>query len=150
MYHIYKAKNLHGERYISHYHRLILRKAAAIFSSDGPVEKFPLRATQLDNGIFTSSERRIVAECLIRAYDKLYEYHCDEMECGDTCLFSRHECPHDGCTAIYSLKWKDNHDAICPYIIIPCPRECGVEIARRNLDVSAQIFGSSTSFNLLL
>jgi hypothetical protein len=117
-------------------------QAASIFSSDGSAEKFPIRATQLDSGIFTSSERKIISEALIRAYDKLFEYHCDQMECGVTCLFSRHECPHDGCTAIYSLKWKDSHDAICPYMIIPCPRDCGVETPRRNMEVGRTLMNS--------
>lgn len=109
-------------------------KAASIFSSEN-ADKFPLRAVQLDNSIFTGPERRIVSEALLRAYDKKYEYHCNQINCKDNCIFSRHKCLHDGCTAIYSLKWKDQHDAICPYIIIPCPRGCGVEIARRLMNV---------------
>mmetsp|Transcript_17880 Transcript_17880/g.18646 ORF Transcript_17880/g.18646 Transcript_17880/m.18646 type:complete len:511 (+) Transcript_17880:59-1591(+) len=109
-------------------------KAASIFSSEN-TEKFPLRAVQLDNSIFTGSERKIISESLIRAYDKKFEFHCDKINCQNECIFSRHQCSHDGCTAIYSLKWKDQHDAICPYIIIPCPRDCGVQTARRLMNV---------------
>mmetsp|Transcript_16013 Transcript_16013/g.24150 ORF Transcript_16013/g.24150 Transcript_16013/m.24150 type:complete len:305 (-) Transcript_16013:7-921(-) len=90
-------------------------KAASIFGGEYSPEQLPQRAKELDRDAFTSEERREIAKLLIRKYDTDNEYHCEESRCGSSCVFAPYYCNNDGCTAVFSMKWRGQHDGIFPF-----------------------------------
>jgi homogentisate solanesyltransferase len=110
-------------------------KAASIFTAEYSPEFFDKRAEEMTAGVFTIAERNEISRALIRRYDKPNRYHCDQMSCGDRCLYSIHPCDNEGCTVQFSLKYRRDHDEVCPFKIIPCFRECGESTMKRAMKV---------------
>jgi hypothetical protein len=110
-------------------------QALSMFSGEYLPEMLPQRALELDKFIFSQEERRMLAKTLIKKYDHRFEYHCDKAHCGSNCIYSPYFCNNDGCTTVFSLKYKDEHDAVCPFKITECPRHCGGWASRRTMQV---------------
>lgn len=111
-------------------------QAMSVFTGEYLPEMLPRRAMEIDRYIFSQEERRLLAKILIRKYDHRYEYHCATEHCGPNCMFAPFFCNNDGCTSVFSLKHKEDHDAKCPFKIIECPRLCGGWASRRAMQVS--------------
>lgn len=54
--------------------------------------------------------------------------------CGKSCIFGIEFCPNSPCIEQYSRKWSQQHDAICPEKILPCTRQCGEIMPRKNME----------------
>ncbi|CAE7521852.1 unnamed protein product, partial [Symbiodinium microadriaticum] len=108
-------------------------QAISIFSGDYDPELLPRRAVELDQFIFPQEERVSLAKILIRKYDSAFEFHCDRKHCGPNCMYAPYYCNYDGCTTVFSLKWKDQHDEVCPFKLVECSRQCGAFVSRTAL-----------------
>lgn len=108
-------------------------KVTAMIGSELHPEKLAWRAAELTREIFALPERMEIAKILIRKYDGTHQYHCATEHCGDECEFAPMKCSNEGCHEEFSRKWWGEHDAQCPYKIIPCSRECGVTVIRQHL-----------------
>ena len=84
------------------------------------------RESDISGFFFSYPERRSIAEMIIRGSDRRYQYHCNKQKCGDTCRFRPDFCPHDGCGRILSKIHHAEHDEVCMYKPVPCPRGCTV------------------------
>lgn len=81
---------------------------------------------------FPLLERWGLARATLRKYDSMHEYHCNINFCGASCPFAVQRCPHEGCQVRFSKRWWGEHDAVCPFKIVPCPLLCGMFVARRS------------------
>lgn len=79
---------------------------------------------------FPLLERVALARAAIRKYDGMFEYHCNAHICGATCPFAVHRCPHTGCEVRFSKRWWGEHDAACPFKVVPCVLQCGMFMPR--------------------
>eukprot|EP01034_Spumella_vulgaris_P029296 gene29296-36321_t len=111
-----------------------LSMASSVLSSSNASEALSLRLVEVSRLYFGDEERAELARLLIRKFDSVYEFHCEKLHCGDSCQFSVELCPHSECGVRYSRKWAAQHDGMCPQKIVPCTRECGVDIKRRFMD----------------
>jgi hypothetical protein len=82
--------------------------------------------------LFPEGERAAIVRALIRKHDLGYNFHCAQVYCGTSCPFAVHRCPNVGCSATFSRKWWEEHDATCVWKEVPCPLQCGVCVARRS------------------
>ena len=110
-------------------------QAISIFSGEYSPELLPKRALDLDRFIFPADERTLLAKILIRKYDSQFEFHCNSKNCGANCIYAPFYCGNDGCTTVLSLKWKSQHDSVCPFKVVECPRQCGEVCSRRSVQV---------------
>ncbi len=91
------------------------------------------RINEVNRLYFTKEERLALGRLLLRKYDIVYTYHCNQKNCGQLCDFRIEQCVNTNCFVQYSHKWFSEHDAICPEKILPCERTCGEEILRKNM-----------------
>eukprot|EP01038_Epipyxis_sp_PR26KG_P017378 gene17378-24007_t len=111
-----------------------VRKSSALaFSSSQSIAGDAARVSQAAE-VFSLAERCCLARLIIRRFDTNYAYHCGQMNCGGACSFAVYKCSNVGCAEQVSAKWMTHHDAVCPFKIIPCTRNCGVFITRSTLD----------------
>jgi len=89
------------------------------------------RVSEISQVYFTYEERRQIAKLLIQKRDGVFDYHCNQKNCGHHCPFAYEHCPNSDCSVIYSRKWVSQHDAICPQKIVDCERSCGRSVMRR-------------------
>lgn len=104
---------------------------SGLLAGGSPLEMIGRRTADLAHAYFTHEERRLVAGLVIRKHDLSYQYHCDTAGCGQMCVFRRETCPNEHCGTVYSAKWRDEHDKVCPQKTLPCPRTCGDSCTRR-------------------
>lgn len=104
---------------------------SGFLAGGSPLEMVGRRTADLAHAYFTHEERRVVAGLVIRKHDMNFQYHCDKANCGQSCEFRRETCPNEHCGSVYSAKWCDEHDKVCPQKILPCPRQCGDHCTRR-------------------
>jgi hypothetical protein len=111
-------------------------KAASMFTPEYSPQFFPQRRELLRGGVFTDPERDLIACALIRKYDLDHRYHCAVKGCGQECVYSIHACPHPGCSVRFSLKYQREHEDVCVFRVVTCPRECGESLPRQGMAVS--------------
>jgi len=104
---------------------------SSLVASGSPIEILGRRTADIAGAYFSHEERRVLAGLVIRKHDVTFQYHCDKPGCGAACEFRIEKCPHDGCGTVYSSKWAQEHDSVCPQKIIPCTRVCGDSCIRR-------------------
>jgi hypothetical protein len=89
---------------------------------------------------FDERERACLARLLIKDVDRrAFKMHCWNEYCGmpfvdddppPPCEFRLVSCSNKGCVAVFSYKYRDEHDAECEYKPCPCPNDCGADIPR--------------------
>jgi hypothetical protein len=96
-------------------------------------QKKTKRETILATYFFSYSERRSIAEMIIRGSDRKHAFHCDillEVKCGDQCKFAPRRCPHEGCGLTLSHLHLADHDGKCIYKPVPCIRGCTCKVTK--------------------
>lgn len=88
---------------------------------------------------FLSEERQEIAKLFIQKYDSPWNrFHCSEKQCSSrssACPFQHTSCPNKPCSVMYSLKYAEEHDMICPEKSLTCDRLCGeINIRRKNMN----------------
>lgn len=115
---------------------------ALVFTKDQFDAKVEHKARKLEqSGAFASEVRDRLAATLIRHYDLARHHHCgfdltqrtpeDVERHAATCRFRAMHCPNPGCGACLSALEMDAHDEACPFKLLPCPRGCGSQVARK-------------------
>lgn len=103
---------------------------------DSLQEGMSRRRQLISNNYLSYEERTVLARLVIKDVDRYrFQMHCDSCSCreGDRCEYTLMTCPNDNCTAIYSRKYRDEHDEVCGYRRVPCPSGCGAAVARMDL-----------------
>jgi len=126
--------------------------ASAALGGGNTTEYFGKRTVEILDS-FSIYERNEISKLIIRKFDKNYTYHCNKINCKDECVFSPMLCPNTDCGVIFSKKWADKHDNICPQKIIDCERLCGEKVIRRlhnsHLETSCSLRPMKCPFNEL-
>lgn len=94
------------------------------------------------NGFWLLARRETIAAALLKNVDYKNSFHCN-MVCGSEeeiakhrleCKFRPLDCVNEGCTTRYCAIQKENHEAICPFMILPCEQKCSDFVMRREMD----------------
>jgi len=104
---------------------------SGMVASGSPLEMLGRRTADVAHAFFPHEERRILAGLIIRRHDLQLQFHCGVPQCGSACEYRVEQCPHQGCSTVYSKKWANDHDGVCLQKIIPCERACGDHCIRR-------------------
>ncbi|WCJ32317.1 TRAF-like superfamily protein [Euphorbia peplus] len=94
------------------------------------------------NGFWLTDRREAIAQTLVKNVDFKNTCHCDKKfntaeelaEHVISCEYRTMNCPHEGCTIVYSARHMEKHDSVCPFKIIPCEQNCSESIMRRGMD----------------
>ncbi|XP_076888549.1 uncharacterized protein LOC143539002 [Bidens hawaiensis] len=94
------------------------------------------------NGFWLLARREYVASVLLKNVDYKNSFHCN-MVCSSEeelvkhraeCMFRPMDCTNEGCTTRYCAAQKENHEAICPFMVLPCEQKCSDFVMRREMD----------------
>ena len=127
-------------------------------TSKAPEDKIESREDYLNAHDFTLEERLELAKLIIRKHDSEHSAHCAQQNCGEECDFAPAHCSHEGnstrvlwsyctsenllyykmmmigCSQTMSRKWKKRHEDECEFRIVPCPRQCGEDVAKKDME----------------
>lgn len=108
----------------------------SMLSSASDVDYAILQRRHIDLRTHFLDERqfRYMAMMCVRKYDRDHHYHCTVRRCKDDCPYYPYACVNERCKVSISQKYKDAHDEVCPWKILPCSRGCGDHIPRKELD----------------
>lgn len=109
-------------------------KLSSIVGADYLPENLPHRAVEVSRTSFPLEERQEIARMLIRKYDTTFQYHCDKNDCGSACVFAITHCPNVGCAELLSAKFVGSHLDSCMFTPLPCERNCGETVVRKEMD----------------
>ena len=120
-------------------------------SKDELAKRFDKERKELDAS-FRHSHRMAVAAELIAAYDPDCQWHCGAVvRSGEArsvnaaeqhrikCIFRPLACRNEGCVYIHSALHEGRHDRECAHKLLPCTRECGLHVKRK--DMGAHVDG---------
>ncbi|GJR37214.1 TNF receptor-associated factor family protein [Tanacetum coccineum] len=94
------------------------------------------------NGFWLLARRECVASMLLKNVDYKNTFHCD-MVCSSEeelvkhrseCKFRPLDCTNEGCSTRYCAGQKEHHEAVCPFMILPCEQKCSDYVMRREMD----------------
>ncbi|XP_071715158.1 uncharacterized protein [Rutidosis leptorrhynchoides] len=94
------------------------------------------------NGFWLLARRECIASILLKNVDYKNVFHCN-MEFSSEeetakhrieCKFRPMDCTNEGCTTRYCAAQKEHHEAICPFMILPCEQKCSDFVLRREMD----------------
>lgn len=94
------------------------------------------------NGFWLLARRECVASMLLKNVDYKNTFHCD-MVCSSEeellkhrseCKFRPMDCTNEGCSTRYCAAQKEHHEAVCPFMILPCEQKCSDYVMRREMD----------------
>ncbi|KAJ0491828.1 putative homogentisate solanesyltransferase [Helianthus annuus] len=94
------------------------------------------------NGFWLLARREFVASMLLKNVDYKNSFHCN-MVCSSEeelvkhrseCMFRPMDCTSEGCTTRYCAAQKENHEAVCPFMVLPCEQKCSDFVMRREMD----------------
>ncbi|KAI3715335.1 hypothetical protein L6452_22314 [Arctium lappa] len=63
---------------------------------------------------------------------------CSEEEVVEhrsECKFRPMDCTNEGCTTRYCAAQKEHHEAVCPFMILPCEQKCSDFVMRHEMDM---------------
>ncbi|KAI3715328.1 hypothetical protein L6452_22307 [Arctium lappa] len=94
------------------------------------------------NGFWLLPRRECVSSMLLKNVDYKNAFHCNmvcssEKEVGEhrsECKFRPMDCTNEGCTTRYCAAQKEHHEAVCPFMILPCEQKCSDFVMRREMD----------------
>ncbi|KAI3788160.1 hypothetical protein L2E82_00862 [Cichorium intybus] len=113
-------------------------------SSDRREDRIDDFVQEIDvNGFWSLARRESLASMLLKNVDYKNSFHCN-MVCGSEeelakhrseCKFRPMDCVHEGCSTRYCAAQKENHEAICPFMVLPCEQKCSDNyVTRREMD----------------
>ncbi|KAJ0962865.1 hypothetical protein J5N97_027987 [Dioscorea zingiberensis] len=93
-------------------------------------------------GLWMIDRREAVSEPLLRNVDFKNAYTCSMKfptaaeldEHKNSCGFRPASCSNDGCKTKFCAVHADNHDAACPFKVLPCEQKCEQRVVRREMD----------------
>ncbi|KAK1417027.1 hypothetical protein QVD17_26149 [Tagetes erecta] len=94
------------------------------------------------NGFWLLARREYVASVLLKNVDYKNAFHCN-MVCSSEdelvkhkaeCKFRPMDCTNEGCTTRYCAAQKEHHEAVCPFLVLPCEQKCSDFVMRREMD----------------
>ncbi|XP_076946381.1 uncharacterized protein LOC143617843 [Bidens hawaiensis] len=94
------------------------------------------------NGFWLLARREYVASVLLKNVDYKNSFHCN-MVCSSEeelvkhraeCMLRPMDCTNEGCSTRYCAAQKENHEAICPFMVLPCEQKCSDFVMRREMD----------------
>lgn len=95
-------------------------------------EQFHSRMMEVTGKYFPQTVAKEMAKLLLKKSDVDHQYHCDTHHCGSNCQFAVEQCLcYEDCGVAYSKKWKADHHALCPHMLIDCERDCGKRVKRK-------------------
>lgn len=115
-----------------------LSRASHVFNQtfdDDVVRCLDERKVEVETQYFSREERDAIASLVVKHLDPEYALHCDRENCGERCEYCPLPCPNDGCGESISMKHRDEHDAVCGFKVVECPRRCGDEVPRNRMEV---------------
>ncbi|KAI7757386.1 hypothetical protein M8C21_001915 [Ambrosia artemisiifolia] len=94
------------------------------------------------NGFWLLARREFVASMLLKNVDYKNSFHCNKVFSSEEelikhsaeCMFRPMDCTNEGCTTRYCAAQKENHEAVCPFMILPCEQKCSDFVMRREMD----------------
>ena len=116
----------------------VLSMASSAFADGDPTTQLATRKGELLKDFFPRKEQVELSRCLIRHHDGDNFFHCDQLNCGESCTFAPATCLNDDCPVVVSRKWLAKHDSTCPQKVVPCERGCGDSFYRRLTDSHLQ------------
>lgn len=108
--------------------------ASSMMGKENPQDILRRRTAELAQNYFSPDESSELARLVIRRFDNANLFHCDQVNCGKSCLFAVTTCSNEGCSMQYSIKWADLHDVQCPHKLLECERSCGVDVKRMRME----------------
>ncbi|CAH1436913.1 unnamed protein product [Lactuca virosa] len=112
-------------------------------SSDGREDRIDDFVQEMEiNGFWLLARRECIASILLKNVDYKNSFHCN-VACGSEeeickhrleCKFRGMDCVNEGCTTRYCAAQKENHEAICPFMILACEQKCPDFVMRREMD----------------
>ncbi|KAJ7517711.1 hypothetical protein O6H91_21G037300 [Diphasiastrum complanatum] len=105
-------------------------------------EKIEEVVSELDRaGVWMIGQRETFAKTLVRKLDKSKTYHCEvnllsAEELGlhkSKCSLRPVICENQGCESVFSVRQGAEHDASCPFKLLPCKQECDAKIMRSEM-----------------
>ncbi|XP_071742063.1 uncharacterized protein [Rutidosis leptorrhynchoides] len=94
------------------------------------------------HGFWLLARRECIATILLKNVDYKNAFHCN-MVCSSEeeivkhraeCKFRSMDCTNEGCTTRYCAAQKEHHEAICPFMVLPCEQKCPDFVLRREMD----------------
>ncbi|KAJ9538296.1 hypothetical protein OSB04_031029 [Centaurea solstitialis] len=94
------------------------------------------------NGFWLLPRRETVSTMLLKNVDYKNAFHCNEVCSSEEevgrhrleCKFRPMDCMNEGCTTRYCAAQKEHHEAICPFMVLPCEQKCSDFVMRREMD----------------
>lgn len=94
------------------------------------------------NGFWLLPRREYISSMLLKNVDYKNAFHCNmicssEEEVGEhrsECKFRPMDCMNEGCMTRYCAAQKEHHEAVCPFMILPCEQKCSDFVMRREMD----------------
>ncbi|KAL4570465.1 hypothetical protein LXL04_026120 [Taraxacum kok-saghyz] len=123
--------------------RNMLSRVSEWVFSDGREDRIDDFVQEMEvNGFWVLARRESVASNLLKNVDYKNSFHCNivcesEEEVGKhrvACKFRVMDCVNEGCTIRYCAAQKENHEAVCPFMILPCEQKCADFVMRREMD----------------
>lgn len=79
---------------------------------------------------------------LLKNVDYKNAFHCnlvfnseeEIIKHRSECKFRPMDCTNEGCTTRYCAAQKEHHEAVCPFMILPCEQKCSDFVMRREMD----------------
>lgn len=109
--------------------------ASSVLKAGDPMTNLSERMQEISQNYFMLEERMELARFVLRAHDHASEFHCNQKNCGNHCIFTVEPCPNMPCAVCFSRKWAAQHDGLCPEKLLPCERVCGETVARKRMFV---------------
>ncbi|KAK9060605.1 hypothetical protein SSX86_021311 [Deinandra increscens subsp. villosa] len=94
------------------------------------------------NGFWLLAPRECVASLLVKNVDYKNSFHCNTVCSSEEevvkhrseCMFRPMDCTNEGCTTRYCVAQKEHHEAVCPFMVLPCEQKCSDFVMRREMD----------------
>jgi len=94
------------------------------------------------NGFWLLAPRESVASMLLKNVDYKNSFHCnvvckseeEVVKHRSECMFRPTDCTNEGCTTRYCVAQKEHHEAVCPFMVLPCEQKCSDFVMRREMD----------------
>eukprot|EP00899_Mesostigma_viride_P025583 jgi/Mesvir1/6209/Mv00891-RA.1 len=124
--------------------RGFMGKVSSVFTGDVKGDRIEETIVDMQKkGTWIEGQRETFAKELIKILDSGSREHCEQSfdseaalhEHKAVCPWRPSSCENPGCFAVFSAAGKADHEAICPFELLPCTQKCDKLVRRGDMGV---------------